>query len=73
MKFDIVTNLYPISTVNQFEPAELKQSYEYFIDGKLVPPSLARIIELGLAVQLEQYCKSMEDEMQFMRALKEGH
>lgn len=72
MKFEIITNFQPISVEGKLDPIETHELYEYRIDGKVVPPSLARIIELGLAVQFEQYCRGYEKEMEFIRKLKEG-
>jgi hypothetical protein len=60
MRVDIITKLQPINVLGCLDVEEIQQIREIHIDGQRVPPTIERLILLGLDVETEQYCKDVE-------------
>ena len=71
MTLTISLKLEPIDTLGIYQALDIipdMSKRQVFIDDKLVPPALAKIILLGLDVATEQYL-----EIDIERLMKEGH
>ena len=64
MKLNIVTKIEPIDIMGRFDPMDLTPPVrELYINEERVPPTLEKIILIGIDVLGEQYLKSIEEQM----------
>lgn len=72
MKLEVVSVIPKIEILGLLEPVTESLQREVYLDGKRAPPTLERLILLGLDVETEQYCRDVEDVIKLHQKLQQG-